>query len=151
MPETPAIWRPLDEILDGHIVAVGLLGFGAARTPGFSATKDAYAEWLGRALGRVEEPVDVVGHDLGALLTMRVASAFDVALRSWTVDAADIFHPRFGWPQRVRNSQTPSVGEQMLEISRGSTPRICGARRPAWSREVYRTSSRGRWDRRTTR
>jgi pimeloyl-ACP methyl ester carboxylesterase len=122
MPETPAIWRPLHEILDGHVVAVGLPGFGAARTPGFSGTKDDYAEWLGQALGRVEEPVDVVGHDLGALLTMRVASAFDVALRSWTVDVADIFHPRFGWPQRVRNLQTPSIGEQMLEISREVDP-----------------------------
>jgi pimeloyl-ACP methyl ester carboxylesterase len=118
MPETPAIWRPLQEILDRDVLAVGLPGFGAARTAGFSGTKDAYAEWLREALGRVEEPVDVVAHDLGALLTMRVASAFDVALRSWTVDVADIFHPRFAWPQRVRELQTPGLGEQMLKTSR---------------------------------
>jgi pimeloyl-ACP methyl ester carboxylesterase len=121
-PETAAIWRPLQQILDGDVVAVGLPGFGASRNGGFSATKDAYAEWLAETLGRVEGPVDVVGHDVGALLTMRVVSAFDVALRSWTVDVADVLHPRFAWPQRVRELQTPGVGEQMLETSRAVDP-----------------------------
>jgi pimeloyl-ACP methyl ester carboxylesterase len=121
-PETAAIWRPLQQILDGDVLAVGLPGFGRTRTDGFSATKDAYAEWLGETLRRVEEPVDVVAHDVGALLTMRVASAFDVALRTWTVDVADVFHPRFAWPQRVRELQTPSLGEQMLNTSREVDP-----------------------------
>jgi pimeloyl-ACP methyl ester carboxylesterase len=38
-------------------------------------------------LKQIDPPIDIVGHDLGALLTMRVASAFDVPLRSWVVDA----------------------------------------------------------------
>jgi pimeloyl-ACP methyl ester carboxylesterase len=121
-PETAAIWRPLQQILDGNVVAVGLPGFGRTRADGFSATKDAYAEWLCETLRRVEEPVDVVAHDVGALLTMRVVSAFDVALRSWIVDVADVFHPRFAWPQRVRELQTPSLGEQMLNTSREVDP-----------------------------
>jgi pimeloyl-ACP methyl ester carboxylesterase len=82
------------------------------------------------ALGRVEGPVDVVGHDLGALLTMRVASAFDVALRSWTVDVADVFHPRFGWPQRVRDSQTPGLASGCSGPRGRPTLRIRGVRRP---------------------
>jgi pimeloyl-ACP methyl ester carboxylesterase len=41
MPETSAIWRPLQQLLDGHVVAVELPGFGAARAPGFSGTKNA--------------------------------------------------------------------------------------------------------------
>jgi pimeloyl-ACP methyl ester carboxylesterase len=121
-PETPAIWRPLQQILEGDVVAVGLPGFGATRTAGFSGTKDAYAEWLGETLGRVDEPVDVVAHDVGALLTMRVVSAFAVAVRSWTVDVADIFHPRFAWPQGVRELQIPERGEQILKTSREVDP-----------------------------
>jgi pimeloyl-ACP methyl ester carboxylesterase len=99
-----------------------LPGFGSARPTGFSGTKEAYAEWLAETLRRVDKPVDVVGHDLGALLTMRVASAFDLKLRSWTVDVADIFHPRFRWPQYVRDLQTPGLGEEMLKTAREADP-----------------------------
>jgi pimeloyl-ACP methyl ester carboxylesterase len=131
MPETPAIWLALQQILDGEAVAVGLPGFGTARPPGFSATKDAYAEWLGDGLGRADEPVDVVGHDLGVLLTMRVASAFDVALRSWTVDVADILRPRFAWPQRVRDLQTPGSASRSSRPRGRPTPRTRAVQRPA--------------------
>lgn len=122
LPETKEIWRPLRKTLDRDSVAVALPGFGTARPDGFTATKDAYADWLGETLNRVDRPVDVVGHDVGALLTMRVASALDVPLRSWTVDVADIFHPRFAWPERMRNLQTPGVGEEMLKTAREVDP-----------------------------
>jgi pimeloyl-ACP methyl ester carboxylesterase len=105
-------------VLDRESVAVALPGFGTGRPDGFTATKDAYAEWLGETLNTVDQPVDVVGHDLGALLTLRVASAFNVPLRSWAVDVADVFHPRFAWPERVRNLQTPGVGEEILKTAR---------------------------------
>jgi pimeloyl-ACP methyl ester carboxylesterase len=139
LPETPEIWRPLQDVLEGDAVAVGLPGFGSARPTGFSGTKDAYAEWLAEALSRVEPPVDVVGHDLGALLTMRVASAFDLTLRSWAVDVADVFHPRFAWPERVRDLQTPGIGEEMLRVasevdpddSRSTVSRLIGGGVPA--------------------
>jgi pimeloyl-ACP methyl ester carboxylesterase len=117
-PETKAIWDPLRDIVDDDAVAVALPGFGAERPDGFSATKDAYAEWLGELLVRVDEPVDLVGHDVGALLTMRVASAFDLPLRSWTVDVANIFHPEFAWPQQVHELQTSGIGEEMLRVGR---------------------------------
>jgi len=123
MPETSEIWSPLHQVLDRDSIAVALPGFGTARPEGFTGTKDAYAEWLAGILKGVESPVDVVGHDLGALLTMRVASAADVRLRSWTVDVANIFHPKFVWPERVHNLQTPGVGEKMLEIAPRSRPR----------------------------
>jgi pimeloyl-ACP methyl ester carboxylesterase len=121
-PETSELWRPLREVLDRDSEAVALPGFGVPRPDGFTATKDAYAEWLAETLRRVDEPVDVVGHDVGALLTMRVASAFDVPLRSWVVDVADIFHPRFSWPERVLDLQKPGVGEQLLESTRRADP-----------------------------
>jgi pimeloyl-ACP methyl ester carboxylesterase len=122
LPETGEIWRPLREVLHRDAVAVALPGLGTARPDGFTATKDAYAEWLGETLRRVDGPVDVVGHDVGALLTMRVASAVDVPLRSWTVDVADIFHPQFTWPERVHDLQTPGVGEEMLKATREADP-----------------------------
>jgi pimeloyl-ACP methyl ester carboxylesterase len=108
--------------MDRDAVALALPGFGTARPDGFSGTKDAYAEWLGETLNRFDEPVDIVGHDIGALLTMRVASAFDVPLRSWAVDVANIFHPEFAWPERVHDLQARGVGEEMLRTAREADP-----------------------------
>src|ERR1700751_3293820 len=90
MPETSEVWRPLLAVMDREALAVAPRGLGAARPDGFTGTKDAYARWLGEMLDRVEKPVDIVGHDLGALLTLRIASAFDTSLRSWAVDVANI-------------------------------------------------------------
>jgi pimeloyl-ACP methyl ester carboxylesterase len=122
LPETSEIWKPLRDILNRDSVAVALPGFGTPRPLEFSGTKDAYAQWLGDTLTSVPKPVDVVGHDFGALLTMRVASAFDVPLRSWVVDVAPIFHPSITWPDRVHRLQTPGVGEGMLKTSREASP-----------------------------
>jgi pimeloyl-ACP methyl ester carboxylesterase len=122
MPETREIWSPLRKVMKRDTLAVALPGFGTIRPDGFTATKDAYAEWLNEMLHRVAKPVDVVGHDLGALLTMRVASALDVQLRSWAVDVANIFHHKFAWPERVHKLQTPGVGEEMLRTAREVEP-----------------------------
>src|SRR2546425_3947695 len=122
LPETAEIWSPLGEILDRDTVALALPGFGTSRPDGFTGTKDAYAEWLAESLRGIDPPVDVVGHDIGALLTMRIASALDVPLRSWTVDVANIFHPRFVWPERVHQLQTPGLGEEMLKTMREVGP-----------------------------
>ncbi len=132
------------EVLNLDSVALALPGFGSPRPSGFTETKDAYAQWLGDRLAQVEEPVDVVGHDLGALLTMRVASAFDVPLSSWVVDVAPIFHPKFAWPERARGLQIPGVGEEMLKTIRevsldnpqSTTSRLIGAGVP---RELARS------------
>jgi pimeloyl-ACP methyl ester carboxylesterase len=122
LPETSRIWDSLRRILDGDSIALALPGFGAARPAGFTATKDAYAEWLEDALRGIEQPVDLVGHDVGALITLRVATAFDVPLRSYAVDVAPLFHPRFEWPERVHKLQTPGLGEQLLKSMRDADP-----------------------------
>jgi pimeloyl-ACP methyl ester carboxylesterase len=118
LPETAEIWAPLQARLERETTAVTLPGFGTARPSSFTATKDAYAQWLAESLSRFDTPVDVVGHDIGALITMRVASAFEVSLRSFVVDVAPIFHPRFSWPQRMRDLQTPGLGEKLEEDAR---------------------------------
>jgi pimeloyl-ACP methyl ester carboxylesterase len=99
-----------------------LPGFGAPRPTGFASTKDAYARWLADALKQIAPPIDLVGHDLGALSSLRVATALDVNLRSFLVDVADIFHPDIVWPERVHQLQTPGVGERMMKIARGASP-----------------------------
>jgi pimeloyl-ACP methyl ester carboxylesterase len=122
LPETSRIWDALRTILNRDSVALALPRFGAARPAGFSATKDAYAEWLAEALRGIEQPIDLVGHDVGALITLRVATAFDVPLRSYAVDMAPIFHPRFEWPERVHRLQTPGIGEELLKSMREARP-----------------------------
>jgi pimeloyl-ACP methyl ester carboxylesterase len=121
-PETSVVWDPLRKVLEGDSIAPGLPGFGTPRPAGFTATKDAYAEWLAELLHGIEEPIDLVGHDVGALLSLRVATAFDVPLRSFVVDVAPIFHPEFDWPERVHRLQTPRVGEDLLKSMREADP-----------------------------
>jgi hypothetical protein len=116
--KTSRIWDSLRRVL-GRAIALALPGFGTPRPAGFTATKDAYAECLANALSEIEEPIDLVGHDLGAL---RVATAFDVPLRSFAVDVAPIFHPEFEWPERVHRLQTPGVGEDLLKAMREADP-----------------------------
>jgi pimeloyl-ACP methyl ester carboxylesterase len=121
-PETAALWDPLRRLLDGDSVSLALPGFGVPRPAGFSATKDAYAQWLAGALAEMEGPIDLVGHDVGALLTLRVATAFDVPLRSYAVDVAPIFHPDFRWVERVHKLQTPGIGEELMRAMREADP-----------------------------
>ena len=40
------IWDSLRRVLERDSIALALPGFGAPRPPRFSASKDAYAEWL---------------------------------------------------------------------------------------------------------
>jgi pimeloyl-ACP methyl ester carboxylesterase len=122
LPETSRIWDPLRRALDRDSLALDMPGFGAPRPAGFSATKDAYAEWLADALDGIEQQIDLVGHDVGALISLRVATAFDVPLRSFVVDVAPIFHPESVWSERVHKLQTRGVGEDLLKAMRDAEP-----------------------------
>jgi pimeloyl-ACP methyl ester carboxylesterase len=121
-PETSIIWDSLRKELDRDSLALVLPGFATPRPPAFTATKDAYAEWLADGLRGVDAPIDLVGHDVGALLSLRVATGFEVPLRSFVVDVAPIFHPEFTWPERVQRLQTPGVGEDLLKCTRDADP-----------------------------
>jgi len=122
VPETSAVWDGVRALLTEESVALVLPGFGVPRPAGFSATKDAYADWLAGALERIEGPIDLVGHDWGALLTLRVATAFTAPLRSWTVDVANNFHPASRWHPAAQIWQTPGVGEQRMRAAREAAP-----------------------------
>jgi pimeloyl-ACP methyl ester carboxylesterase len=122
VPETSQIWDGVRAVLDVDSVALSMPGFGCPRPDGFTATKDAYAQWLADALDEVAGPIDLVGHDWGALLTMRVATAFDVDLRSWSVDVANIFHPDCTWHAVARIWQTPGTGEAWMAAALRAGP-----------------------------
>jgi pimeloyl-ACP methyl ester carboxylesterase len=126
VPETSAVWDGIRALLAQDAaqesVALALPGFGTPRPPGFAATKDAYASWLADALGRIEGPIDLVGHDWGALFTLRVATAFEVPLRSWAVDVANNFHPASRWHPLAQTWQTPGAGEEWMRAAREAPP-----------------------------
>ncbi|MGI5131384.1 alpha/beta fold hydrolase [Pseudonocardia sp. CA-107938] len=114
VPETGALWNGVRAHLTGASVAVELPGFGAPRPAGFGATKDEYAAWLAATLQSIDGPIDLVGHDWGAGLVLRVVSAFDVPLRSWAVDVAAVFAPDYVWHDMAQVWQTRGLGEERM-------------------------------------
>jgi pimeloyl-ACP methyl ester carboxylesterase len=115
VPETAALWDRLRAQLDDESVALSLPGFGCPRPPGFGATKDEYVSWLVAELDRMGPPIDLVGHDWGAGLTYRVATAYGDRVRSWAADIANVFHPQYVWHDVARIWQTPGDGEKFFE------------------------------------
>lgn len=114
VPETASYWDALRRELDEPSVAVALPGFGTPRPDGFGATKDDYADWLAGELATVDEPVDLVGHDWGAGLTYRIATAHGDLVRSWVADVATIIHPDQTWHDFAQIWQTPGEGEAFM-------------------------------------
>jgi pimeloyl-ACP methyl ester carboxylesterase len=115
VPETPAVWDPVRARLEEPSVALALPGFGCPRPTAFGATMDDYAAWLVGQLEDVGEPVYLVGHDWGAGLTYRVATAYGGRLRGWIADVANVVHPHYVWHDFARRWQTPVEGERFFE------------------------------------
>ncbi|NLD75067.1 MAG: alpha/beta fold hydrolase, partial [Acidimicrobiales bacterium] len=115
VPETAAYWDRLRAEIDEPSMAVSLPGFGSPRPEGFGATKDDYADWLVGELAAIDEPVDLVGHDWGAGLTYRIATAHGDLVRSWAADVATIVHPDQVWHDFAQIWQTPDEGEAFIE------------------------------------
>jgi pimeloyl-ACP methyl ester carboxylesterase len=122
VPETGALWNGVRAHLGDETLAVDLPGFGTPRPTGFGATKEDYAAWLADTLRGLDGPVDLVGHDWGAGLVLRVVTAFDVPVRSWAVDVAAVFHPDYVWHDMAQVWQTPGLGEQRLAAARAAEP-----------------------------
>ncbi|RAN37320.1 alpha/beta fold hydrolase [Hyphomonas pacifica] len=116
VPDTPHLWQPLIKALgltEADYKAPALPGFGCPRPDGFSATKDAYADWLVSQMESADEPVDIVGHDWGALLTLRAASLRPDLVRSWCVTNA-VIDPDYSGHTMARRWATPLVGEMVM-------------------------------------
>lgn len=115
VPDTDRVWHALIPRLDRRDVsAVRLPGFGQPAPVDFVATKDAYAAWLVEQIARVGAPVDLVGHDWGALLVIRAACLRPDLVRSWAAGAAPL-DSDYVWHKAAQLWQAPTVGEQVME------------------------------------
>jgi pimeloyl-ACP methyl ester carboxylesterase len=123
VPETADIWGPLRAELAQRgvddVVALSPPGFGAPTPPGWSATPDAYVDWLAEEIERLGPPVDVLGHDWGTGHVLGLALRRPDLLRSWCVDVAGLLHPDYEWHELAQQWQIPEVGEQVIEAMLG--------------------------------
>jgi pimeloyl-ACP methyl ester carboxylesterase len=115
VPETGLIWKKIRDVFGRESSALSMPGFGCARPKGFAATGDAYVQWLIGELDRIDGPIDLVGHDWGALLTCRVAALGHRRLRSWIADVGNVVHRDYQWHDFAKIWQTPGEGEEFFK------------------------------------
>ncbi|AVZ71601.1 alpha/beta hydrolase [Streptomyces lunaelactis] len=125
VPETAVVWDGLRDELGAPSVALPLPGFGTGLPAGFTPTKDQYASWLTDELKKIQGPIDLIGHDWGALLTLRLATVGEVRLRSWICDVGSVFHPDYAWHPWAATLINPDEGEETLR-RRQSSPKEAG-------------------------
>ncbi|WP_447764232.1 alpha/beta fold hydrolase [Sphingopyxis panaciterrae] len=123
VPDSPAIWRPLLAALalgETPVAVPALPGFTGPLPAGFPATKEAYAGWAvgqAEALFAAHGPIDIVGHDWGALIAQRVAMLRPDLLRSWAVSNA-VIDPDYRGHRLARIWNTPVLGELFMALSK---------------------------------
>jgi len=117
VPDTSRVWQGVVARLPRRdVVTLSLPGFGGPTPDGFDATKEAYVRWLLDELAAQPDPIDLVGHDWGALLVVRAVSLAPDRVRSWAVGGAPL-DPDYEWHQAARRWQTPEIGERVMEAT----------------------------------
>ena len=122
VPDTPAVWAPLKaalSLLDKNVSTPSLPGFTSPPPDGFAATKESYTQWLISVLEQLyatSGPVDIVGHDWGALLTLRAASLRPDLIKSWAVSGA-VIHPDYRGHTTAKRWAMPRLGELVMAIT----------------------------------
>lgn len=123
VPDTPHMWEPLINELKLSADAYrtpALPGFVSEAPKGFGSTKEEYVDWYIAQLEDAHDkagPVDLVGHDWGAIITIRVASLKPELVHSWCVANA-LPHPDYRWHRMARMWQTPLLGELIVSVTR---------------------------------
>src|SRR6266508_3198544 len=118
VPDTRQVWDAvIARLVRKDVVTLALPGFGCSLPPGFSATKEAYVDWL---LAELAGPIDLVGHDWGGLLVARAVSVQPGAVRSWAAGAAPLDR-EYVWHQAAQAWQTPGKGEKVMAATTGET------------------------------
>jgi len=114
VPDTQRVWDAVISRLGRKdVVTLSLPGFGCPLPAGFSATKEAYVDWLLDRFATLERPIDLVGHDWGALLVVRAVSLRPDAVRSWVAGGAPLDR-EYVWHQAAKAWQTPGLGEKVM-------------------------------------
>jgi pimeloyl-ACP methyl ester carboxylesterase len=120
VPETSSVWQPLvDHLERDDVVLVGLPGFGSPLPDGFDPTMQTYADWLATELQAYDE-VDLVAHDWGAILALRILADRPANVRSWVSDMGDL-GPDFQWHETAKIWQTPGDGEALMDAFVGAS------------------------------
>jgi len=115
VPNTHYLWDGAREHLSRtDIIAPDMPGFGCDVPAGFGSTKEEYLDWLIADVENVGEPVDIVGHDWGALLVERLVSVRPDLVRTWTAGGAAI-DETYVWHPVAQMWQTPGVGENVMQ------------------------------------
>jgi pimeloyl-ACP methyl ester carboxylesterase len=107
VPDTQQVWKPVISRLDRKdVVTLSLPGFGCPVPGGFSATKEAYVDWLLSQLAAIQGPIDLVGHDWGGLLVVRAVSVRPDAVRSWAAGGSPLDR-EYVWHQAAKACRRP--------------------------------------------
>lgn len=115
VPDTPQLWRPLIESLTRKdVVTLALPGFNCALPEDFDSSKEAYAAWIVTQLEGVGAPVDLVAHDWGAILGLRVVSMRPDLVRTWACGSG-VIDRDYVWHDFARQWQTPELGEKVMD------------------------------------
>ena len=123
VPEDASLWDGLQAELTGEeTAAVNLPGFGTDVPDGFEATKEGYLGWLEEQVAAAGEPVDLVGHDWGGILAVRLALTRPELVRTWVTDAVAIYDPGSRWHDLALLWQTPGKGEEFMETLQSQAP-----------------------------
>ncbi|MCZ8378774.1 alpha/beta hydrolase [Mycobacterium sp. CPCC 205372] len=116
-PETDAVWGPLVAALGrADVVRLSPPGFGAPLPSDFPATYLAYRDWLIDELERMDQPVDLVGHDWGGGHVVNAVMHRPELVRSWASDVVGLFDPEYVWHDMAQGFQTPGDGEQLVAM-----------------------------------
>jgi pimeloyl-ACP methyl ester carboxylesterase len=112
VPNTAEVWGPLRSALsDRDAIALKLPGFGCEAPAGFSGTRYAYRDWLIEELTAINEPVDLVGHDQGSVISQGVILARPDLINSWVLGAG-VCADDFFWHRQARIWQNTGLGER---------------------------------------
>ena len=115
VPDTYYLWDGVLSYLSRmDMQTVSLPGFGVDAPSGFGSTKEEYVGWLIGELEKISEPVDLIGHDWGALLTERVMCLRPDLIRTWAAGGGAL-DEGYEWHSVAKMWQTPGVGEQVMQ------------------------------------
>jgi len=119
VPDTHRLWdRVRAHLSRKDVIAPDLPGFGSDTPPGWTATKEAYVDWIIAQLEKIGGPVDLVGHDWGSILVQRVVSLRPDLIRTWACGNGPIDR-EYVWHDMAQQWQTPEIGEAIMEMMGG--------------------------------
>ena len=115
VPDTHRLWDGVREHLSRtDVLAPDMPGFDRDAPAGFGFTKEDYLDWLIADVERAGRPVDIVGHDWGALLVERLVSVRPDLVRTWAAGGGAI-DENYVWHPIAEMWQTPGVGENVMQ------------------------------------